>query len=82
MTPDEFIDEMTKKWDAMNEKDFNPGLIDIYLETLDAKKPVATDLDIDTSLAAFRDKHSQIKPAIKRTGSDSRTVTTNAVAAN
>ena len=56
-TPDELVDEMADKWDAMDENDFDPHLIDKYLTILDEKDTSAADYDATASLAVFREKH-------------------------
>jgi len=78
MEPDELIDELADKWEAMGEKDFDPELIDAYLAALDKKEPVASDFDAKASLAAFHEKHAllleQTEPAAKSSDTTSRTV--------
>lgn len=69
MEPDELIDELADKWDAMDDKDFDPELIDAYLAALDKMDPIASDFDAEASLADFHDKHAlllrQTAPAPK-----------------
>ena len=69
MDPDELIDELADKWDAMDDKDFDPELIDAYLEKLDKTGPLASDFNAENSLAAFQEKPSllleQMEPALK-----------------
>jgi hypothetical protein len=57
MTTDELIDEMTDKWDAMDDEHFNPQIIDSYLAALDDRDPEAPEYNAEASLSAFREKH-------------------------
>jgi anti-sigma factor RsiW len=69
MEPDELIDELADKWDAMDDKDFDPELIDAYLAALDKMDPIASDFNAEASLADFHEKHAlllrQTAPAPK-----------------
>ena len=58
MTPDELINEMTEKWDAMDDEHFDPQLIDSYLAALEERDPVASDYNSEASLLAFHEKHA------------------------
>ncbi|NCB25338.1 MAG: DUF4367 domain-containing protein [Bacteroidia bacterium] len=58
MEPDELIDELADTWDAMDENDFDPDLIDACLAALDKEESVASDFDAEGSLAAFHEKHA------------------------
>lgn len=58
MTPDELINEMTEKWDAMDDKHFDPQLIDSYLAAIEVKDPVASEYNAEASLSAFHEKHA------------------------
>lgn len=60
MSPDELIDEMVDRWDAMGEEDYDPNLIDAYLTELDKADPVVPDFDVEVSLSKFREKHAQL----------------------
>lgn len=58
MDTDELIDELADKWDAMDEKSFDPELIDVYLDTLERKGAIASDFNAEDSLAVFHAKQS------------------------
>jgi hypothetical protein len=60
MTPDELVGEMADLWDRMDDKAYDPQLIDTYLAALDEKDPVASDFNAETSLVIFREKHAQL----------------------
>ena len=64
--PDELVDEMADQWDAMNEENYDPRIIDAYLEALDKELPLV--INTEASLAAFREKHArlleQMEPAV------------------
>ena len=66
MCPDELVGEMADLWDAMDEENYDPSMIDIYLDALDKKIPLS--IDTEASLAAFREKHArlleQVEPVI------------------
>jgi hypothetical protein len=76
--PDELIDELADVWDAMDEKDFDPELIDAYLVVLDEKAPIVLDFDAEESLAAFHEKHAllleQTAPAAESSDTIPQTV--------
>ena len=57
LAPDELIDELADRWDAMDAENFDSELIDAYLMQLD-KEPTESNFNAEDSLAAFREKHS------------------------
>lgn len=69
MEQDELIDELAKRWDAMDDENFDSALIDAYLAQLDKNEPTEPNFNAEDSLAAFREKHSllleQAGPALK-----------------
>ncbi|NLV23089.1 MAG: DUF4367 domain-containing protein [Syntrophomonadaceae bacterium] len=69
LTPDELIDELADQWDAMDDQEYDPQLMDAYLAALDEKDPAVSDYSAEDSLAAFREEHShllqQVEPASK-----------------
>ncbi len=60
MKTDNLIDEMTEIWDSMDEDNFNPQLIDTYLNALSEMEPVVNSLDTEATLSAFHEKHAYL----------------------
>lgn len=57
MTAEELEEQLAECWDAMDEENFDPRLIDACLAALDERKPQAADYQPQAALDAFREKH-------------------------
>ena len=74
MEPDELIGELADKWDMLDDEDFDPELIDAYLEALGRNEPIASDFDAEESLAAFHEKHALLLEQTDPAGEFSDTI--------
>jgi hypothetical protein len=54
MTPDELVDEMADQWDAMDDENFDPQLITVYLNEMSTKESMPSDFNAEVALTAFR----------------------------
>lgn len=57
-SPDELLEELTEKWCAMTESDYDPEMVNAYLSVLDEIDPMDLAFDAEESCAAFRKKHA------------------------
>lgn len=57
-TQEELISEMADIWDAMDEENYKPQVIDAYLEAINKTAPLS--IDAEASLAAFKEKHARL----------------------
>lgn len=60
LTADELTDALSDIWDSMDENNYDPAQLDEYLSELEKRDPVPPGFDVDTSLAAFHEKHSRL----------------------
>ena len=56
MTVSELADAMEEAIDLMTEEDYDPAIIDAYLDAMDRKSPISGDLDTQTSYDDFIEK--------------------------
>lgn len=60
LTADELTDALSDMWDAMDETNYDPAQMDVYLAELEKQEPISPDFDADASLAAFHEKHARL----------------------
>lgn len=60
LTKDELTDVLSDMWDAMDEINYDPAQMDVYLAELEKQEPISPDFDVNMSLAIFHEKHARL----------------------
>lgn len=57
--PEELINELEEQMEGMTDLSFNEGLVRAYLDELELKEPMVSDLDVEASLSRFHAAHNK-----------------------
>lgn len=55
LTKDELTDVLSDMWDTMDEINYDPAQMDVYLAELEKQEPISPDFDVNMSLAIFHE---------------------------
>ena len=57
---DELVEKLADSWDTCDDSEFDSDVFDAYLEELEKRCPIGSDIDVDASLTSFYEKHAQL----------------------
>ena len=60
MGAEALVEELSDRLDQMGEEDFDPDVVDAYLEVLGREAPVASGFDVHAAEEDFRARHADL----------------------